>query len=362
MKKLLHILKHEYTLNQYQSSNDLLEFISNYNIDGFEIICCDEEKSNKIPNNKIFGYHLSFFSYWIDIWNFNPQKLIEEFGDAKTCLEFYGIDFISFTKKFNDFDWNLKYYNEIQIESIQNYLRNNIISYFKKDCDNAHNINAEYVVFHVSNVNINETLTYNLENDDMTIIKAALEIINALLKDSNYKFEFLIENLWWNGLNFINPNISLQLIEGIDYEKKGFVLDVGHLLNTNINIENETSAMEYLNHIIDIHTEFFHKKNNDFIKYIKAIHLHQSLTGKYVKSHLQNLKYPLFYNPNINFYEKFKILYNHVLKIDTHSPMVFKGTLNFIEKLNPNYLIFEITENNREKLENLLDIQLSIFN
>ena len=64
--------------------------------------------------------------------------------------------------------------------------------------------------------------------------------------------------------------------------------------------------MEYLHHIVDIHTEFFRKKNNDFIRYIKAIHLHQSLSGKYVKNHLQNLKYPLFYNSNIDFYEKFR--------------------------------------------------------
>lgn len=362
MKKLLHILKHEFTLDQYYSSKELLDFISDYNIDGFEIICCDEEDSNKIPNDKIIGYHLGFFSYWIDLWNFNPKRLIAEFGDAKTCLEFYGLDFNVFTKKFNNFDWSLTNYNQTQIESIQNYLRNHIIAYFKKDCDNAHNMSAEYVVFHVSNVNINETLTYNLENDDMTIIKASIEIINSLLKDSSYKFEFLIENLWWNGLNFINPNISFHLIQSIDYEKKGFVLDVGHLLNTNINIENEVFAMEYLNRIVDIHTDFFHKKNTDFIKHIKAVHLHQSLSGKYVKQHLQNLKYPLFHNPNINFYEKFKILYDHVLKIDTHSPITFKGTLAFIEKLNPAYLVFEITENNREKLKNLLDIQLSIFN
>lgn len=361
MKKLLHILKHECTLDQYKSSEELLDFISNYNIDGFEIICCGEENSNKIPSNKIIGYHLVFFSYWIDIWNFNPQRLIQEFGDAKTCLEFYGINFEDFTKQFINFNWDLKNYSKKTFLAIQKYLRNHIVCYFKNDCDKAHKMNAEYVVFHVSNVSIYETITYELENDDKTIIYASIEIINQILENSSYTFEFLIENLWWNGLNFKNPKNSLILLENINYQKKGFVLDVGHLLNTNINLEDEISAMKYLNNIIDLHTEFFQTKNINFIENIKAIHLHQSLSGKYVRNHLQNIRHPLFDGKDIDFYEKFKLLYDHVLKIDTHSPIVFKGTLDFIEKLNPSFLIFEITENNVQKLKSLLNIQLSIF-
>lgn len=361
MKKLLHMLKHDSTLGQYDSSEELLNFISNYNIDGFEIICCGEESSNKIPSNKIIGYHLGFFSYWIDLWNFNPQRLIQEFGDSKTCLEFYGINFEDFTKKFISFEWDLKNYSKETLCNIQKYLRNHIVCYFKNDCDNANKMNVEYVVFHVSNVSIYETITYELEHDDKTIIDASIEIINQVLENSSYTFEFLIENLWWNGLNFKNPKNSLLLLESINYKKKGFVLDVGHLLNTNINLEDEISAMEYLHNIIDNHTEFFQTKNMNFIENIKAIHLHQSLSGKYVTNHLQNIRHPLFDGKDIDFYEKFKILYDHVLKIDTHSPIVFKGTLDFIKKLNPSFLIFEITENNVQKLKPLLDSQLSIF-
>lgn len=355
MKKLLHLLKHEHTLNNYSSSNELINFINNHNIDGFEIICCGEENSGKVPKDKIIGYHLGFFSYWIDMWNFNPKRLMEEFGDAKTCLEFYGIDYNSFDTLFSNFDWHYST-SENTIKEIQSYIRAHIVKFFKSDCDNAKSMGAEYVVFHVSNVSIFETFTYKLENSDSTIINASIEIINLLLENSDYDFYFLLENLWWSGLNFLNPENSLHLLNSINYKKKGFVLDVGHLLNTNIDLKNETEAIEYLNNIIDIHMSCF-----NLIEEIKAIHLHQSLSGEYVKKYLNNIPESINTNSTIDFYEKFSILYNHVLNIDTHSPMTFNGTLEFIKKVNPDYLIFEITENNPQKLNKSLTKQMTIF-
>lgn len=220
MKKLLHLLKHEHTLNNYNSSKELINFIDTYNIDGFEIICCGEENSEKVPEDRIIGYHLGFFSYWIDIWNFDPQRLIKEFGDSKTCLEFYGIDYNSFNLLFSDFDWNSPNNAKHISLRIQTYFRNHIVNFFKMDCDKAKNMNAEYVVFHVSNVSIFETFTYKLEQPDYTIIKASVEIINTLLNDNDYNFYFLLENLWWSGLNFLNPENSLYLIKNINYQKK----------------------------------------------------------------------------------------------------------------------------------------------
>lgn len=356
MKKLLHLLKHEHTLKNYASSKELISFIDGYNIDGFEIICCGEENSGKIPEDKIIGYHLGFYSYWIDLWNFNPQRLLKEFGDDKTCLEFYGIDYNSFKLLFSDFKWNSPNNSKNIINNIQSYFRKHMINFFKTDCDRAKSMNAEYVVFHVSNVSLFETFTYEPEHSDYTIIKASIEIINSLLKDSQYDFYFLLENLWWSGLNFLNPEVSLYLLKNINYEKKGFVLDIGHLLNTNTNLKTEVEAIKYLNHIVDIHMSCF-----DLIKEIKAIHLHQSLSGEYVKKTLKNIPYSTINSPEIGFYEKFSILYNHVLNIDTHSAMTFDGTLSLIKKLNPDYLIFEITENNPQKLNEVLKKQMSIF-
>ena len=50
-----------------------------------------------------------------------------------------------------------------------------------------------------------------------------------------------------------------------------------------------------------------------------------------------------------------------VIQIDTHSPMTFPGTLEFIKMIDPEYLVYEITESNRTKLAEMLDLQNSIF-
>ena len=337
MKKLMHILKHEHTLNQYESEEDLLSMLKRYEMDGFEIICCGEENSSKISEDRIIGYHMSFYSYWIDMWNYDPTKLSAEYGDLETCMEFYGIDYSEFEHSGDR----------------QAYIRNEMVRKFSNDCDHAEQLGASYVVFHVSNVNTAETFSYKMENEDRTVIEAAAEIINRIVEGNPYSFEFLLENLWWSGLNFLNPEDTAYLFELINYEKKGFMLDTGHLLNSNPYITDEHEAIEYLHEIIDRYEGIF-----DIRRHIKGIHLHQSLTGSYVLDSLTEFPHEIH---QMNYYDKFEKLYDHVLQIDTHSPMTFPGTLDFIKMIDPQYLVYEITESSRIKLAEMLDLQNSIF-
>ncbi|WP_028830266.1 TIM barrel protein [Proteocatella sphenisci] len=337
MKKLMHILKHEHTLDQYQSSDDLVYVLNKYNFDGFEIICCGDENSNKIPEDKITGYHMSFYSYWIDMWNYNPKRLILEYGDLETCMEFYQMDYSEFECADNR----------------QEYIRHKMVDSFRNDCDHADLLGASYVVFHVSNVNSKETFNYELENENKVIIDAAAEIINQILDGRSYDFEFLLENLWWSGLDFLDPEDTVHLFDLVNYEKKGFMLDIGHLLNSNPNLGDEKEALIYINEVIERYDGKF-----DIKKHIRGIHLHQSLTGKYVLDFLKNFPDEIY---GMSYYEKFAKLYDHVLQIDTHSPMVFDGTRDFINMIDPEYLVYEITESNRSQLMQLLDLQDSIF-
>jgi len=242
------------------------------------------------------------------------------------------------------------------IYDVQEFVRAHIINNFKKDCDHGQELGAAYVVFHVSNVNTYEIFSYNFTNIDRTIIDASIEMINRILDGSSYSFEFLFENLWWNGLNFLNPRDTVHLFENINYKNKGFMLDTGHLMNSNLDLNSGEDALEYLHDVIKRYDGIF-----DIKKHIRGVHLHQSLSGQYVKEFTKIDPFESTGDLELGYYEKFALLYDYVMNIDTHSPMVFDGTLEFINSISPEYLVFEITKSNRSELEPLLALQNTIF-
>ena len=89
------------------------------------------------------------------------------------------------------------------------------------------------MVFHVAEVTLRESYTYRYKYTNRQVIDAAIEVINTLMSERDYSFDFLVENLWFSGLTMKEPANTRRLIEGIEYEKKGIMLDVGHYMNTN---------------------------------------------------------------------------------------------------------------------------------
>lgn len=159
--------------------------------------------------------------------------------------------------------------------------RQKLIEGYRRDLDYATRMGAEYVVFHVVQVDDEEGITYKLKHTDREVIEEAADFINELLDGQKYDFWFLMENLWWPGLTFLHPEDTQILLDRVHYEKKGFMLDTGHFLHTNLDLETQEEGVTYIQKMLDAH--------RNMISYIKGIHLQQSLTGAYVKKWLQPL-------------------------------------------------------------------------
>ncbi len=84
------------------------------------------------------------------------------------------------------------------------------------------------------------------------------------------------------------------------------MLDIGHLLHTNTALRSQEEAVDYVHRILDVHKEL--------CGYIKGVHLHQSLSGKYVRELIQN-------PPRLEgtYYERLAGIYSHIFSIDTHN-------------------------------------------
>ena len=220
--------------------------------------------------------------------------------------------------------------------------RKELIQHYRKDLDYAMRVGAEYVVFHVVQVDDEEGFTYERKHTDREVIDAAAAFINELLDGQEYSFWFLMENLWWPGLTFLDPEDTRALISQVHYEKKGFMLDTGHYLHTDLDLQTQEEAVEALHRMLD--------RQEDMIPYIKGLHLQQSLTGDYVKEWLQT-SHELPEDPT----ERFCKVYEHIFRIDKHEPFTVAGVKGLVERIAPLYVTYEYITRNREELAEYLE-------
>ena len=72
-----------------------------------------------------------------------------------------------------------------------------------------------------------------------------MEVINTILAGRDWPFAFLVENQWWPGFTFTEPEDTARLLDGIRCPKKGIMLDTGHLMNANtaLSTQEEGAAL-----------------------------------------------------------------------------------------------------------------------
>lgn len=270
-----------------------------YNFDGVELIKFSENSNLEIKNY-VKGYHLRFFPMWIDLYL-----------DRKDVL-----------KK--------------EIDSLEKYMylcggetKDEILKFYENELELAHKLEVEYVVLHVCNIRLSETYTYNFEYTDEEILYYVSEIVNKIMK-SKYKFKLLLENLWWPGLKLTSKSEIEFLLKNIEYKNLGFMLDTGHMLNTNLKLQNSDEAISYIKNTIE--------NLGDYKKYINGMHLNYSLSGKYIKNVLENKN------------EK-EPIYKHIGKIDYHDPFEHREIKEVIEDLPIDYLIYELIGKDDKEFE-----------
>ena len=285
--------------NKENGWNTLRRTCASMGLDGIEGIWAGEDIPSDIPPELLVGYHLTFLPDWLDFYREDKAALRRKFGSLENAYNFYG-----------------------------GSEPERLIRLYREDLARARQLGAKYVVYHVSDVSIEESYTFQWLHTDEEVFSAAAEIANLVLDDS-FPFEFLIENQWWAGLTFTDPEKTAQLLEAVNYSKKGLMLDTGHLMVTNPKIRTQAQALRYLNAMLDIH--------GDLCGMIRGIHLHQSLSGAYLRRAVGIL-------PELpeDFLEKYAASYSHIQQIDRHRPWTNSEISRVVERIHPEYLTHEV--------------------
>ena len=319
MKKLMSLPLTSVTLGEYE---DLTTACSALGLDGLEGVWGgDGFPVDRVAPALRVGYHLTFWPDWLDFWRGDEAALLRKFRTPQGWTGFYGGE--------NG--------------------RETLLDAYRADLERAVAWGAEYVVFHVCDVSLEEGYTYRWEHRHEEVIDAAAEVINLLLDGRNWPFAFLMENQWWPGLTFTDAALVHRLLDQIHYSGKGLLLDTGHLMNANIDLTTQEEGVAYIHTMLDA--------LGPLTSYIRAIHLHQSLSGPYVKSHAGRL--PVGWAEEHDYLRKFGISYSHVLRVDQHLPFTCPAIATVVDRLAPDWLIHELSASNRLARERALRVQLN---
>lgn len=241
------------------------EYVASMKLDGIEQLIYDNNMILKYKELTI-GVHLEYWSYWIDFWWNNQQRLDYIFESNEEKKHYY--------KAQNIYEW---------IEYIKNITL-------------ALNLKPQYLVWHVSEANVQEIFTYNFYYNDRQVLLATSEVFNEVAKIIPDNVLILFENLWWPGLRLNSMENVVYFFEKLKHNNVGIMLDTGHLMNTNINLTSELEASIFIKDIVN--------NLGSFASLIKGVHLNCSLSGQYQKNLL---------NSNLNFVNLINIDYGNIL-------------------------------------------------
>lgn len=290
------ISKSDFASNE-EIKKEIIRFKKKYEIEGIELIKFTNSSNDSIKEY-IKGYHLRFFPMWVDIY----------------------------LEKYNEIE------KEIKNEEDYFYLcggknRKEMIDFYKKEVESAKKLGAKYLVLHGGGVRPSETYSYEFSYAKEEMINYVSEIIDEIFSLEEEKIEVLIENLWWPGVQLLDKSEIELLLSKVKYRNIGLMLDLGHMLNTNLDLKNLQSGSKYILEKIEALGEYK--------KYIKGVHVNASISGEYVKK----IK---------NEVEKEEI-YRHIQKIDSHNVYKNTGLKEILDKLDLKYLVYEFLYENLEK-------------
>ena len=299
-----------YCVAPYGSWAQLGEKLRALGCDGVEGIVDPVELDESFPPELLSGYHMIFYPDWLDFYRHDEAALLRKFGT-----------------------WEMvdRVYKGTQPEDLMRQ--------FREDLAFGLSMHTPYVVFHVSDVSLEEGYTYRWLHTNREVLDGAIEFINELLRGTEPTFDFLVENQWWPGFTFLDPAETEYLLSRIEYPRKGIMLDTGHLMNTNPKLRTQAQSIEYILKRIQAHGEL--------AGHVLGMHFHQSLSGAYVRKNTGRLPedYPSDY------FEAFFREYPHIESIDRHRPWTDPSCVRLLDEIRPLYLTHELSSGpNRPQL------------
>lgn len=286
-------------------TSQLSAFFQRNGLDGIELTMYEPWDAAVFPPVWIQGVHLRFWPDWMDFWYGDEAALTEDYGSRAAWQEAFASPFGT--------------------------SRDAWLAFFQQHIAEAARTGARYVVLHVANARTRELYTRRHHYDDAAVIDATIAFANEVLTALPADSWLLYENLWWPGLTFRDPALAARLIERTAHEKTGFVLDVGHLMNTSTALASERDGVRYV-------LQTLRALGDDVRRRIRAMHLHRALSGAYVRRTMEEARAHGL-RPH-----GFAEIFDYVSHVDEHQPFETAVVQTLVEEIAPQVLVHEFIQ------------------
>ena len=300
--------------NLLQNRADTLPTILRvHELDGIEFMLCAPWDSAMYPLAYIKGVHLLFWPTWVDFWRGDRAALMEEFGSEENVRAYYGSLDVA--------DW---------------------VERWKENLRRAAECQPQYLVLHVAHNRTSEMYTRVFAVTDEEVIRATIELVNEIACEIPEGCKLLFENLWWPGLTLCQPHLAAMLLEEVNYPAVGFMLDTGHLMNTNFDLRSEADGAAYVTKI--------YRNLGAVGKYVYGLHLHQSRSGSYVREMMR--RHAGACDPL-----DWQTAMEYVMRVDRHEPFRTEAARRILDAVQPDYLVHEFLQRSRTDWEQKIRTQ-----
>jgi len=257
------------------------------------------------------------------IWQNDREGLLRMFGNEENVMAYYGgMD------------------------------REAVLSCYRSQFELAAHFRVPYVVFHPVHYELDYVFNWKPPWDWRETVDLSAEIINEAVRGTSYEGMILFENLWWPG-NFRLDSVAEidRLFSKVSWPKCGIVLDTGHILNRNPELQSEEEAITYLLQSVE--------GLGDYRQLIKAVHLNKSLSGAAVKAGMQ-MKDP--FAGETDFWKRFSVAFRHVRDIDRHEPFSEYLIGDLFDLIDPETVVFELAYSSLEEWTEKIECQQHALN
>ena len=298
----------------FSGKRDELEgFLRRHGIRGVELLAGNPVRQEIFPRGLVVGSHLMFWPTWMSFWRKDEEAPRRDVGTSDKVRLIYGTE-------------NVEEWIQIWRENIRRSVE----------------AGAEYLVLHIAESEPSAVCSRNFTVTDEEVIEEAAKLINVLTEDIPENCMLLFENLWWPGLTLLKQNLAERLLSEVRHKKCGFMLDTGHLMNTNLNLKNEKDGIEYVLRVFNA--------LGSLRKYVRGIHLHQSQSGAYVREMQKK-------HAGERWPSDPREIAEYIGNVDCHFPFMTAEAGRILDAVEPEYLVHEFIQVSAADWEHKLHVQ-----
>lgn len=293
-----------------EKEENTAELVYRLGLDGIENLVYGSEPAANPFSSLTVGAHLRFWPTWMDFYLGRKERYRKQFPDKESLIAYYGAC---------DRDgWLME-------------IRKNIRAALAEKPD--------YLVWHVADCTLEEAWTRRFRYTSEDVLRETAKIYNSVADEVPPTVEVLFENIFWPGLCRLLPEEIDYFFSLLKGKNTGLVLDTGHFMNTNPDLETEADGADYICGMAEIW--------GSLKKLFRGMHLSCSLSGAYQKSCSRI--------PPAIMDER--TVMKHITSIDRHSPFTTDAARKIVDAIEPEYLTHELFGDFGEISEEKLKIQ-----